>query len=462
MRPAEEGGIFVETTLVERLVGDAANESGILPFVQETLVLLWEKVERRFLPLRAYEALILSASSYKALGTGYLAGLQVAMARRADSAFWNLSLDQQAIARRVFLRLVQFGDGRADTRRQLALAELCCTDEVPELVEDTVTELAEQRPLTLGGAQGSPRRTVDLAHEALIEGWPMLKGWIVERREALLVRRRLEAKATEWERLGRGKGGLLDTVELKETEHWLASPDAADTGYRKSLQSLADASRAADQKRLWLRVGTVTSVVLLVITAVAIYALLQRNAAVREAALRRQVEVQLATARARQVAAIARNRLESGDAEQALLLGIAATQQITDTTEVADLLRDSLHAWRGEAVLLGHEDRVSRVVFSPNGQYLASISDDNTARVWQIAGERLVLLLRGQMAELTDVAFSPDSRLVATTSRDGTTRIWAVSTGQALLILKQSGQVVSLQMDHEGKALATGSESGDV
>ena len=64
MRPAEDVGVYVEAALVERLVADAAGEPGVLPFVQETLTLLWEHLERRFLPLRAYEAMVMSSRSY--------------------------------------------------------------------------------------------------------------------------------------------------------------------------------------------------------------------------------------------------------------------------------------------------------------------------------------------------------------------------------------------------------------
>ncbi len=109
VRPAEDAGVFVETALVERLVADAAGEPGILPFVQETLVLLWEKVERCYLPLAAYEA---------------LTGLQVAMADRAETALGSLGEEEQGIARRIFLRLIQFGEGRADTRRQQPVSAL--------------------------------------------------------------------------------------------------------------------------------------------------------------------------------------------------------------------------------------------------------------------------------------------------------------------------------------------------
>jgi hypothetical protein len=51
VRPAEKAGVFIESALVERLVADAAGEPGVLPLVQEALVLLWERLERRFLPL---------------------------------------------------------------------------------------------------------------------------------------------------------------------------------------------------------------------------------------------------------------------------------------------------------------------------------------------------------------------------------------------------------------------------
>src|SRR5262249_26258225 len=47
VRPAEDVGVFVEAALVERLVADAGDEPGVLPLLQETLVLLWEHLERR-------------------------------------------------------------------------------------------------------------------------------------------------------------------------------------------------------------------------------------------------------------------------------------------------------------------------------------------------------------------------------------------------------------------------------
>jgi tetratricopeptide (TPR) repeat protein len=241
VRPAEDLGVYVEAALVERLVADAAGEPGVLPFVQETLTLLWEYLERRFLPLRAYEALVMSSRSY---GTASRTGLQVAMARRADATLAALPDEQQAVARRIFLRLVQFGEGRADTRRQQPVEALRSASDDAVSFEATLQHLADGRLVTLGGGEGDAR-TADLAHEALISGWPTLQGWLKQRREAELVRRRLEVKAAEWVRLGRGDGGLLDAPELAEVEQWNTALDSVDLGSSAELIALVQASRSA-------------------------------------------------------------------------------------------------------------------------------------------------------------------------------------------------------------------------
>ena len=248
--PAEDAGVFVEAALVERMVGDAAGEPGILPFVQETLVMLWERLERRFLPLSAYEALVLPRTAYGSSSHGQRTGLQVAMALHADSALAALTAEQQAIARRIFVRLVQFGEGRADTRRRQSTADLQATGDDPALFRQTLQHLAEHRLLTLSGQETGCGKEVDLAHEALITGWPKLQDWVAVRHESESTRRRLETKTKEWERMGCGSGGLLGEIELLEAERWLTGSDARDLGYSDSLVKLVQASRARlDEER---------------------------------------------------------------------------------------------------------------------------------------------------------------------------------------------------------------------
>lgn len=252
VKPAEGVEVYVDSALVERLVVDAKGEPGVLPLIQETLVLLWEKLERHYLPLKAYELLVLLRPAYGATTTQPLTGLQVAIARRADVALADLGTEEkQSIARRIFLRLIQFGEGRADTRRQQIQGDLQSADDDPELFNQTLEHLAKCRLLTFSGEeniQHKSDRKVDLAHEALISGWSILQQWITERRQAEQVRRRLETQAQEWERLGQRIGGLLDSIELAEAERWLQSSDAKELGYNPSLIALVTASQQAIQE----------------------------------------------------------------------------------------------------------------------------------------------------------------------------------------------------------------------
>ncbi len=244
-RPAEAVGVFVEDALAERLVADAnvSREPGILPLVQETLRQLWDRREQRLLPLHAYEA----------LGDDERTGLAVALARHADQVMADLKSAAARIeARRILLNLIQPGDQRLDTRRQLPVDALREGTADPIVFEEVLRALTQGRLLTLGGEENRADQVVDLSHEKLIDGWPALRAWINQSREAMRIGRRLEDKAAEWLRLGKS-GGLLDQVELQEAEVWLRSPDAAVLGCSAALKELITTSRAAlkDERRTW-------------------------------------------------------------------------------------------------------------------------------------------------------------------------------------------------------------------
>jgi hypothetical protein len=111
--PTMRVGVQIDAQLCDRLVVHAAAEPGVLPLVHETLRMLWDQRRYRYLGLAEHEALGNDGR-----------GLDVAIARRANAAMNELTDTQQAIARRVLLRLVSLGEGRADTRRQLGIPAL--------------------------------------------------------------------------------------------------------------------------------------------------------------------------------------------------------------------------------------------------------------------------------------------------------------------------------------------------
>ncbi len=250
VKPAEDVGVYIENSLVERLVADVGKEPGVLPLLQKTMVLLWEKIERRFLPLQAYQTLVLANPAYKNFYSSQPTGFQVAIANHADHVWCNLPKAHQHIALRIFLRLIQFGEGRAHTRRQQSIDSLRSVNDDPRIFKEIIENLAKNRLLTLGVAYKNTKSSkcdyfstnVDLAHEALITSLPTLQAWIEKWQEAEQTRRRLMLKVEEWERLGRGNGGLLDEVELVEIRRWLDSYDASELGYSKALLELVEVS----------------------------------------------------------------------------------------------------------------------------------------------------------------------------------------------------------------------------
>jgi hypothetical protein len=87
--------------------------------------------------------------------------------------------------------------------------------------------------------------TVEVAHEALLAQWGRLRAWISERREDLLLHRRLVEAAEEWEDAGRAADYLPREGRLAQFEAWAAGTDLAlTTGEREFL---AEARAAADE-----------------------------------------------------------------------------------------------------------------------------------------------------------------------------------------------------------------------
>ena len=107
--------------------------------------------------------------------------------------------------------------------------------------------------------------------------------------------------------------------------------------------------------------------------------------------------------------------------------------------------------------LRGHLDSVRSVSFSPDGQTLASGSDDGMVRLWDVNTGETLRTLRGHLDSVRSVSFSPDGQTLASGSWDRTVRLWDVNTGETLQTLgKDEGRVNSVSFSPDGQTLATG------
>lgn len=413
VRPAEGVEVYVDPVLVERLVVDAKGEPGVLPLIQETLVLLWEKLERRFLPLRAYEVLILSHSAYVVTPTQNRTGLQVAIARRADAALADLETEKkQAIARRIFLRLIQFGEGRPDTRRQQSVDDLRIADDDSPLFDLTLRHLADCRLLTLSGGEDTSTKA-DIAHEALISGWPTLQQWITERREAEQSRRRLEAKTQDWIKLNK-KGGLLDRAELEEVKR-LNSSNATEFGLSSPLHELIKVSQQAAQvRKIFL------GVYIVFMTGFAIFAVFQwRNAEIGQIkALTESSKAKFTSNRSLFDALL--DALRAGKRLKQVPWGNRETELKAD---VMTALTESVFWVKEKNRLEGHSGWVGSLSFSHDGKIIASANGDNTIKLWKRDGS-IIDTLVGHEKGVKSVSFHPREQILVSSSLDGTVRLW--------------------------------------
>ncbi|MEH2259136.1 nSTAND1 domain-containing NTPase [Nostoc sp.] len=108
--------------------------------------------------------------------------------------------------------------------------------------------------------------------------------------------------------------------------------------------------------------------------------------------------------------------------------------------------------------LEGHSSSVISVAYSPNGQQLASASDDKTIKIWDVSSGQLLKTLTGHSSEVNNVAYSPNGQQLASASRDKTIKIWDVSSGQLLKTLTgHSSYVFSVAYSPNGQQLASAS-----
>lgn len=103
-------------------------------------------------------------------------------------------------------------------------------------------------------------------------------------------------------------------------------------------------------------------------------------------------------------------------------------------------------------VPIGHTAKITLAVFSPDGQYILSGSDDKTAILWDLQG-RQIQTFRGHTAKITAACFSTDGQFILTGSQDQTVKLWTIQ-GEELRTFEPEKQYFGAEVQARIEAVA--------
>jgi WD40 repeat protein len=453
--PARVAGLKVEEAFVDRAIHDTATEDA-LPLLAFALRQLHDRYGGDG---------VLSLSDYQALGdlTTGLSPLENAVKQAADGVLQAQRPDEasQRALRKAFVpSMVRVSEQGSYARRAAPW------DALPDAARPLLEALVAARLLVRRQGEGQPS-TVEVAHEALLRVWPLLRGWLDDSRDFLLGSQQLEQDLAQWQAASPADQprALLSGLKLAKGRGWLA--ERGDQ-LRPELQAFIQASqrRAARQLRITQ---------ILQATVFAAFAVSSGAFAL--------ASYQLQQARAAQAAQIVATHraLITSDPFLSVVYGLAAAEPLLDGKkpwDAAQLSQSMQTAVEGNIALSAQIPTGQGAVWSlielNNGEFISG-GEDGTLRWWRDgkpvrngkpipSGQRAVRsLIELNNAELISVGY------------DGTLRRWrdgkpvgddkpipSVQLGVWSLIALKNGELISGGFDgtvrrwRDGKPVADG------
>lgn len=220
--PAEKLGVSIEEGLINTILNDIEGQPGNLPLLEFALTQLWTKQTNGSLTYQAYEE---------------IGGVEKALANHSEAVYASLLETDKQRAQRVFIQLVNPGEGTEDTRR------LATREEVKEENWDLVTNLASARLVVTNRHDATGLETVEIVHEALIRSWERLQQWMQIDGEFRRWQEQIRSARRQWDHGGKQESDLLRDKQLTEAEDWL----------ERRLEELTDSERLLIESSLQQR-----------------------------------------------------------------------------------------------------------------------------------------------------------------------------------------------------------------
>ena len=459
--PARSRGVSVSDELLDavgRDLSDYLQSPAELRRSEAVLVLLSAALWRMWALLGGSRT-VLTAADYQRSG-----GIRGAVTQLCESAWHELPMRQQPLARRLLtelLQVVSLTGGSLLLPRPRLESELLRPVPVagvtgPEdestgklRLQNALSALLDAR-LLLRSDSGD---TIELASGVMLSEWRELARWPEEDRRFASWHRELEAQAQRDSHRPSIPGASLPGIhlaggKLAEAEHWLAERGPQ---VDPKVARYVAASVAHRERRLHIAATPVTirprrRLLWSLLAVVAVLLGLMGWQGQRERMRNEQRAAELEVERGARAALLVQQPGQDG---AALALAIsAAAPSLRSGRKTPPLAKEGLmitySTAKNSLPLHGHSDRIEQVMFDPSGQRVLTGSQDQTARVWDARTGEQLTKLSGHKGFLTTAVFSPDGARVLTTSTDHTARLWDSRSGQQELVL--SGHADTIEM----------------
>lgn len=435
-KPAVSHGVMFEGGLVSQILEDVDDQPGALPLLQYALSQLW----RVCVEDSSSEQPQLTKKGYEEIG-----GVKGALNETADTLYHTRLPEDQGFIQDLFMQLVQVEEDKV-TRRPISWERLEVITNSPEQGQRVVGLLADQRLLV------TDEKNVQVAHEALLSEWTLLRTWIEENREDIRLSRRLETYCREWqERFEQADNALLPDSWLAPIEAWVQRtqpklPPLEAEYLQKSIekreqqlkaeierieieleqqrtlrelaedrQHEAEARVEAESQRTKLAViaGVLLGVLAISTSGLTLWVKAESNRATRN-------EIK-ALVESSKTLFYANKPLE------ALMASINALQQLDRThSKVPDELQKVIYGVHEYNRLNGHIKAAIGLSWHPDGNFIASSGEDTTIKIWNRDGQ-LTDSIKQHEKLIRNISFSPNGKLLVSGSWDRSLNIWNVN-----------------------------------
>jgi WD40 repeat protein len=140
---------------------------------------------------------------------------------------------------------------------------------------------------------------------------------------------------------------------------------------------------------------------------------------------------------------------------------LGASQEDKIESSIDKILQQGIYSfneYKEYNSLAGHKDAIIQVVFSPNGQIIATASFDKTVKLWQRDGTSILTKNPIEHKDkINSLDFSPDGQMLATASFDKTVKLWKTDGTIVRILEGHKDGVFGVAFSPDGKTIATAS-----